>query len=39
MPDEQEDDYTAVLLALTKVAVAVSLPEDERPERCWQQAA
>ena len=34
-----DDDLTAVLIALTRIAVAVSLPEDGRPERSWQQAA
>lgn len=40
MPDDQpDDDHTATLLALTRIAVAVTLPEDERPERIWHQAA
>lgn len=33
-----DDDLTAALIALARIAVAVSLPEDERPEWSWQQA-
>ena len=39
MSDIDADDLTAILLTLTRIAVAVTLPEDERPERDYLSAA
>ena len=39
MADDPPNDLTATLLALHRIAVAVSLPDDERPERTWGAAA
>lgn len=37
--DQPDADLTPTLLALHRIAVAVSLPDDERPERTWGAAA
>lgn len=39
MPDLNDDDLDELLLYLTRVLVAVTLPDDERPERTWRTAA